>query len=69
MTNPMVRVHDIESGEVVDRPMTEHELADYEASLASLNAEKQAQENTKMIKIAAYEKLGLTAEEIAAILP
>lgn len=68
MTNPIVRVHDMETGEIIDRPMTEHELADYEASIANLNAEKEAQANARALKVAAYEKMGLTAEEIAAIL-
>jgi hypothetical protein len=68
MPNPMVRVHDIESGETIDRPMTKEEFDDYKAGIKALEEEKAAASNSKALKVSAYEKLGLTAEEIAALL-
>lgn len=68
MPNPIIRIHDIESGEVIDRPMTKEEFADHQASIAALENEKIATADSRALKIAGYEKLGLTADEIAAIL-
>lgn len=68
MPNPTIRVHDIETGETVDRPMTKEEFADYQAGLNALSEDKAAQEQNKTLKESAYEKLGLTAEEITALL-
>jgi hypothetical protein len=35
MTRPMIRIHDLETNEVIDREMTIEEFADYEQALAS----------------------------------
>jgi hypothetical protein len=32
--NPMVRIHDLATGEIIDRPMTAAEKADYDALIA-----------------------------------
>jgi len=68
MTKPMVRNHDLSTGEIVEREMTDDELAQLQADLA-----KQAQHETEQATKAAarqavLDKLGLTAEEIAALL-
>lgn len=42
MANPMIRIHNAETDEIIDREMTDAEYADYladcEASLAALKA-------------------------------
>lgn len=44
MTNPMIRIHNTETDEIIDREMTDEEFADYQAdcaaSLAALEAAK-----------------------------
>jgi hypothetical protein len=44
MTNPMIRIHNTETDEVIDREMTDEETASFEAdcaaSLAALEAAK-----------------------------
>jgi hypothetical protein len=68
MTNPMVRIHNVETNEILDREMTAAEFKEYEAQQAMT----QAREAEKAAKVAAKEavltKLGLTAEEAEALL-
>ena len=33
MTNPTIRIHNLETNEIVDRPMTDEEFEQYEADL------------------------------------
>lgn len=66
---PMVRIHDIATNEVIDREMTDEEFSAYKAEQAE-QAERDAQEATKAAaRQAVLDKLGLTAEEAAALLP
>jgi hypothetical protein len=68
MTNPMIRIHDIQSSEVIDREMTTAELAEYKKEqLASEKA--QAERDAKSIeKAALLDRLGITADEAALLL-
>ena len=64
----MVRIHDLETDEVIDREMNDAEFAQYEADqeLAAIQAE------TKAAKIAEKEmllnRLGITADEAKLLL-
>ena len=68
MTIPTIRIHDIETGEIIDRKMTEAEAAEH----AQLQADFLAAEQEKSAKIEAkaalLERLGITAEEAALLL-
>ena len=48
MANPTVRVHNLETDEIIDREMTDEEYQDYlaasEAAMARIEAEKAALE-------------------------
>jgi DNA-binding NarL/FixJ family response regulator len=70
MPNPMIRIHNIETNEVIDREMTDEELKQFEKE----NAEVMALKKIEADKVAARESalaklidLGLTEEEIAAL--
>jgi hypothetical protein len=68
MTKPMVRIHNTETNEIVDREMTDDEFAAYEEQKAidsALEIERIAKENDKA---ALLTKLGITAEEAALLL-
>jgi hypothetical protein len=68
MTKPMVRIHNIETDEVIDREMTADEFAQYEADKATeaiARAEAEAKESAKVDLLA---KLGITAEEAKLLL-
>ncbi len=72
MTKPMIRIHNTETDEIIDREMTAAELKDFEAKKAAYLAEKQIfvdQQNAKQSAIDKLTALGLTADEVAALLP
>ena len=67
-TRPMVRIHNIEIDEVIDREMNDAEFAQYEADLA-----KQAEANAAAIQKAAdraalLAQLGITEEQAKLLL-
>jgi hypothetical protein len=75
MTNPMIRIHNQETDEVIDREMTAEELAYWEADKAAqaarqeAEAQKAAEEAERLsAKLAIYAKLGLTEEEINTLI-
>lgn len=75
MTNPMIKIHNMETGEIIEREMTANEIADLEISKAEIKAIRQAEEKAEIDKIALEQKkqavlnkLGLTDEEAAALL-
>jgi hypothetical protein len=68
MTKPMVRIHNVETDEVIDREMTAAEFKQYEkeqAAQAIATAEAQAKETAKA---AILDRIGLTADELKTIL-
>jgi hypothetical protein len=68
MTQPMVRIHDLETDTVVDREMNNEEFAQYEADQAAI-AEAQAEAATKAeTRSALLERLGITEEEAVLLL-
>jgi hypothetical protein len=68
MTNPMIRIHDVETDQVVDREMTnaEHKvyLAEKEAEAALEAAKAQAAAD----KLALLDRLGITEDEAKLLL-
>ena len=65
---PMIRIHDIELDEVIDREMTDDEFAQHEADKAA-NAALKVETDAKVAeKQAILERLGLTADELKTIL-
>ena len=74
MTKPLIRIHNTETNEIIDREMTDDELAQYEEDRkaeAKANAIKLAEEKARaQAKAAAQAKLatlGLTVEDLQAL--
>lgn len=68
MTKPMIRIHNIETNEIIDREMTAAEFKIYEAEQnadADLTAQAEAKATAKS---ALLSKLGITAEEAVLLL-
>jgi hypothetical protein len=68
MTNPVIKIHNAETGEVVERPMDKQE---YEAYLTAQAAEAERQDAVAQktaARNAVLEKLGITADEVALLL-
>jgi len=65
---PMIRIHNSETNEIIDREMTDAEYADYQASQMkdAANAEKRVKAEAD--RAALLAKLGITADEAKMLL-
>ena len=68
MTKPMIRIHNAETDEVLDREMTAAELKIYEAEQLELAAKQDAAADKELAKAALLARLGISAEEAALLL-
>lgn len=67
-TRPMVRIHNAETNEVIDREMNDEEFAQFEIDKA-LHAEFEAKRVADAeVKAALLARLGLTEDELKTIL-
>lgn len=67
-SRPMVRIHDAETNEVIDREMNDAEFAQYEADKATAKAAAEAKSKAEADKVALLARLGLTEDELKTIL-
>lgn len=70
MSNPMIRIHNTETNEIIDREMNAKELVQLEKDRVEFEATAAKLEAAKTAKSSAFAKLaalGLTPEEISAI--
>ena len=70
MTKPMIRIHNSETGEIIDREMNAEELAKLAADKAAADLSKATEEKAATDKAAAQAKLaalGLTADDLKAL--
>jgi hypothetical protein len=68
MTKPMIRIHNTETNEIIDREMNDAEFAQYEIDQAA-NQERQAEAQAKAeAKAELLERLGITADEAKLLL-
>jgi hypothetical protein len=68
MSRPIIRIHNTETNEVIDREMNDQEFAAYEAEQAA-QAAKQAEAEAKAAqRQALLTRLGITEEEARILL-
>jgi hypothetical protein len=67
-TRPTVRIHNIETDEVIDREMNDAEFAQYEADKAAQVIAKAEAEAKETAKAAILDRIGLTADELKTII-
>jgi len=67
-TRPMVRIHDLETNEVIDREMNDAEFEQYEADKAAQTIAAAAKAKAEADKAALLARLGLTEDELKTIL-
>jgi len=67
-TRPTIRIHNIDTDEVIDREMNDAEFAQYEADKAAQAAKQAEAEAKETAKAAILERIGLTADELKTIL-
>ena len=68
MSRPIVRIHNVETNEVIDREMNDVEFAQWEADQVAETARIAAEEAKAAEKTAILDRLGLTADELKTIL-
>lgn len=68
MSKPMIRIHDVETNEIIDREMTDAEFEAFEADQALIAADNAAKAQAELDKAALLEKLGITADEAKLLL-
>ena len=68
MSKPLVRIHNTETDEIIDREMTNAEFAVYESDQAAQLAKQAEAEAKADAKAALLTKLGITAEEAVLLL-
>ena len=66
MTRPMIRI--IDGDNVTDREMNDEEFATHEAQIVEAKAKAKADSDRAKLKADTLAKLGLTADEVAALL-
>jgi len=67
-SRPIIRIHDLETNEVIDREMNDAEFAQYEANQAAFQAADAAKAKGEADKAALLARLGLTEDELKTIL-
>jgi hypothetical protein len=68
MTQPTIKIHNVETGEVIEREMTAEELAQLEADKVSSAERKAAQAAIDSAREELLARLGITAEEAQLLL-
>lgn len=65
---PIIKIHNVETGEIIEREMNAEELSQWEADKAKAEAEAQAKADAKVAKAALLDRLGITADEAKLLL-
>ena len=68
MSRPMIRIHNTETNEVIDREMNDVEFAQFEIDTEIRLAREAELEAKATAKVALLERIGLTADELQTIL-
>jgi hypothetical protein len=63
-----VTIHNVLTGEIVERDANEQELVNMALVYANTETQKQIDADRQTLKEATLAKLGLTADEVAALL-
>lgn len=67
-TRPIIRIHNVELEEIIDREMNDAEFAQYELDKANAAIAKAEAQAKVAQKEALLEKLGITADEAKLLL-
>ena len=68
MSRPMVRIHNIETDEVVDREMNDEEFTNYQARQLEKETEQAEVATKATAKAALLAQLGITEEQAKLLL-
>jgi hypothetical protein len=68
LNRPMIKIHNLETDEVIDREMNDDELAQLEIDIAFTKARQAEVEAKQAEKQSILDRIGLTADELKTIL-
>ena len=68
MTTPQITIHNVLTGEIITRDFNDAELAQAKLDKAQAKLDAQALATKQAARQAVLDKLGLTADEAAALL-
>jgi AmiR/NasT family two-component response regulator len=68
MTRPIIRIHNTEIDEIIDREMNDEEFAQHEKDVAQYQAKLAEAEAKAQAKAELLERLGITADEAKLLL-
>lgn len=68
MTKPIITIHDLATGETIEREMNAAEFAQYEADQAQAVAQAAAQHEAAAARQEILDRLGITADEARLLL-
>lgn len=68
MTRPMIRIHNVETGEIVDREMNNDEYEQFKKDIALKEIREAEFEAKAQTKAALLQRLGITEEEAKLLL-
>ena len=68
MTKPIIKIHNAETDEVIEREMNAAEFSQYKAARDEFDAAQAEAEAKATAKAALLSKLGITAEEAKLLL-
>ena len=64
----MIRIHNVETSEVIDREMNDAEFSQYQANKIAQEAAQAEADAKATAKAAILDRIGLTADELKTIL-
>lgn len=68
MTRPIIKIHNVETGEEIEREMNDAEFAQFQADQADDAQRKAAEEAKAAARQAILNRLGLTEDEAKILL-
>lgn len=68
MTKPLIKIHNVTTDEVIEREMDDAEYAAFLESVAQAETKATAEAEAEAARQAVLEKLGLSADEVKALL-
>lgn len=68
MSIPLIKIHNVETDEIIEREMNNQELAQWEADRVESNSKAQLNAEIAVAKANLLQKLGITEEEAKLLL-
>ena len=68
MTKPMIKIHDIETDEIIEREMNDAEFAQFQADEIAAQAKAQAETEQAAAKAQLLAQLGITEDQARLLL-